>query len=113
MIILTSIPVVISSLLMAAHLYRHGSMLLAVLCLLLPLMLLVKHRLVPWLLMAALLAFAAEWARTLTVFISIYAVHGQPTTRLSVIIGTVITLTLLSSLVFRTKTMKQRYYHSS
>lgn len=113
MIIVTSMPVVISSLLMAAHLYRHGWTLLAVFCLLLPLLLFVKHRLVPWVLIAALLGYAAEWGRALSVFIAVYSAHGQPTTRLIVILGTVIALTLLSSLVFSTKTMKQRYNPSS
>ncbi len=112
MIVLTCMPLILSSLLMAAHLYRYGSTYLAVSCLFLLFMLFVKNRWTPRLLTGAMLVYTAEWIRTLTVFICLYLENGQPITRLTVILGTVALVTLLSALVFKTKTMQQRYIFS-
>lgn len=109
MIVLACIPLILSDLLMAAHLYRRGSIFLAVSCLLLLFLLLIKNRWIPRILTVLMLVFAAEWIRTLTVFIHLYSENGQPITRLTIILGTVALVTLLSPLVFKTKTLKRRY----
>lgn len=109
MIVFTSIPLIISSLLMAAHLYRYGSTYLAASCLFLLILLFIKNRWIPRLFTIAMFIYATEWLRTLTVFIRLYSENEQPVTRLAIILGTVVLATLLSTLVFKTKTMKQRY----
>ncbi|PID72117.1 MAG: hypothetical protein CSB34_03420 [Desulfobulbus propionicus] len=113
MIVVYSIPMVLSSLLMAAHLYRNGWVIPAVLCLILPLLLLIQSRWIQWLFTLVMVLYAAEWIRTLLEFIDIYATHGKPTERLTMILGAVTVVTLLSPLVFRTQIMRKRYQKSN
>ncbi len=107
--ILTFLPVVISSLLAAAHFSRSGSPLLTEASLALPFLLLVRHRFVPLLLTLSLLLEGAEWLRTLYILTGHYREAGLSVTRLTVILGAVSLVTLLSPLVFRTEVMRRRY----
>lgn len=103
------IPVMLSVLLLAAHFLRSGNGVLVLLCLLVPLLLLLRRPWVPRALQVLLVLGAAEWARTLWGFAATRRAHGQPWTRMALILGAVALFTLLSALVFRSKGLKQRY----
>lgn len=107
--ILAFLPVIVSSLLAAAHFYRSGFLLVAALSMLLPVLMLVRHRLVPRLLTFFLLFCGLEWLRTLYILTGRYHEAGLPATRLTVILTTVSLIAILSPLVFRTQVMRKRY----
>jgi len=108
-----ALPVFFSALLIAAHFFRSGSLLFAIVCLLFPLLLFTRNRWTPRLLTIFLLLSAAEWLRTMLVFIGHYQEAGVPWIRLAVILTSVSLLTALSALVFRTAGMKKRYIKSA
>ena len=109
MIVLSALPIFLSSLLIAAHFYRSGSGLLAVICVLVPFLLLSKSPWIPRVIGVFLLLAAAEWMRTMYVFIEQYQAAGVSWYRLAIILSAVILFTVLSSLLFRTSAMKNRY----
>jgi len=113
MVLIASLPVAMSSLLIAAHFYRNGMPVLAGICLLMPLLLAMKQKWVPAVLIFFLLLCSVEWFRTLVDLVSGYRAAGESYTRLSIILGTVILFNLLSTIVFRTKSMKRRYGRGS
>jgi hypothetical protein len=66
----------------------------------------------PWvarLMQVALIAGAFEWAYSLYYIVQARLAQGIPFTRLAIILGSVIAVTLLSALLFESKTMKQIY----
>ena len=99
MIILCLLPIVVSSLLIAAHFYRMGSTILAVIAVLLPLLLLIRHKLALNIVRIYLFIATAEWIRALFAFIEIYERGGLSWTRLSVILGGVALFTFSSALL--------------
>ena len=107
--VLAFLPVVISSLLAAAHFSRSGSLLLTAASIALPFLMIVRHRFVPRLLTLFLLLAGLEWLRTLYILTGLYQEAGLSVTRLTVILGAVSLVTLLSPLVFRTEIMRLRY----
>ncbi len=109
MIILTLLPILLSALCIAAHFYRLGSFLLAAVSLLLPLLMFIRSHWTPKLVTIFLLLAAAEWLRTMLVFIGQYQAAGLPWTRLAIILTSVSLFTALSPLVFKTTGMKKRF----
>jgi len=107
--ILAVVPVAVSGLLAAAHFYRSGFLLAAAFCMLLPWLMLVRHRFVPRLLTLFLLLCGLEWLRTLYVLTGRYQEAGLSATRLTVILVTVSLITILSPLVFKIDAMRRRY----
>ena len=102
-------PVIFSFLLLAAHFYRSGQVILAGLCIALLALLFLKESWVARFFQIALLAAAAEWLRTLYVFAQMRIEYDQPWSRLALILGMVALLTALSALVFRAKSLRERY----
>ena len=109
MVIICSFPVFISALLIAAHFYRNGFVLAALLCLLCPFLLFLKSRWIPKLISLFLLLASLEWSRTLFNLINAYKSAGLPYGRLTIILTSVILFTMFSALVLKSKTMKARY----
>jgi hypothetical protein len=103
------LPVLLSYLLLAAHFYRAGQLVLVALSLGLPLLLFVRHRYVPALLAAGLVLGAAEWALTLMGIAEVRMALGLPWQRMAVILGGVALFTLLSALVFLSRALRARY----
>lgn len=96
-------------LLLAAHFYRAGWLLLAVLSAALTLLLAVPR---PWAartLQAALVLGAIEWLRTLAAFAAMRMAVGQPVLRLALILGAVAALTLLAAWVFQHRPLRGRF----
>ena len=109
MVFLCALPITISSLLIAAHFYRSGIIVLAGLCLLMPVLLVLQKSWVPKVLLVFLLLSAAEWVRTLFALVIIYQAHGVSYTRLTVILLLVASFTLASALALKAKAMRRRY----
>ena len=109
MALVCSLPVILSFLLAAAHFFRAGQMAGVVVALALPLLLLVPRRWAVIALQAALLLAAAEWAMTLVGMVRERQALGEPTARLSVILGAVAIFTAASAAVFFVPAMRSRY----
>jgi len=100
---------ILSFLVLAAHFYRAGQQALALACILILFLLFVKRSWIPYLMQAALVLGALEWLRSLMMLVHIRIEWGQPWQRLAFILGGVALFTLLSALVFRSKSLKSRY----
>lgn len=107
--VLLYIPVVLSLVLLGAHFLRFGHMPGVGTALALIALLFVRRRWVARLIQAALVLGALEWARTLYELAAMRAAHGQAYTRMTVILAAVAALTLLSALVFQSRSMKGIY----
>jgi len=103
------IPVILSSILMAAHFSRANQNGLAIVCLMLPFLLFIRRRWVAKVFQVLLLLGAIEWIETTLRIVHIRQLQGQPWTRLVAILGGVALFTALSALVFETKSLKQRF----
>lgn len=99
--VLRALPVVLSSVVLAAHFYRSRSLALVALSLALPLLLLVKERWSARVVQSGLVLGALEWGRTLAFFAGQRMEAGRPWARLAVILGVVAVLTALSALAVK------------
>lgn len=104
-------PVILSFLLLAAHFYRAGHMVLTAVCVGLLLLLFLRKPWIPRLFQALLVLGAIEWLRALYNLAAMRIAWDQPWTRLAIILGAVALFTALSGLVFRNKRLRA-YYHS-
>ena len=109
MIFLRLLPVILSILVLGAHYLRSGPIFLVLLLLLLPFLLFVKKVWVARLMQLVLILGSLEWVRTLFALVSDRQATGQSWTRLAIILGFVALFTASSALVFRYKSIKQRY----
>ncbi|MCP4549158.1 MAG: hypothetical protein GY835_22115 [bacterium] len=103
------IPVVISLLVLGAHFLRYGWTFLFVAVVVLMVAVLTIHR--PWAARTAQTALVLgflEWLRTLFYLANARFDAGQPV-RMIVILGAVAAFTLLSALVFQTRTLRRLY----
>jgi len=107
--VLKLLPVIFSFLLLAAHFYRAGEVVLAAISLALPFLLFLREIWPMRLIQAALLLGSLEWIRTLYVFAQQRIEFGQPWTRLAIILGSVALFTALSALVFKSQSLRRRY----
>lgn len=106
------LPVILSFLLLGAHFYRSGLVVLTGLCLAVLFLLFVRKNWVPRLFQVLLVFGALEWFRSLYFFAAMRIAWGEPWTRLAVILGAVALLTALSGLVFKNRKL-QAYYTRS
>ena len=107
--ILRLIPVVLSFVLLAAHFYRSGGVVLAGLCVVILLLLFFRKSWIPKLFQFLLILGALEWFRSLYYFAAMRIAWDQPWTRLAFILGVVALFTALSGLVFNSKALRARY----
>jgi hypothetical protein len=107
--ILRLTPVFLSSLLLAAHFYRSGNLLTAILCLAVLFLLFLKKPWVPRLFQFLLILGALEWLRSLYYLAAMRIAWEQPWARLAIILGAVALFTALSALVFSSRDMRARY----
>jgi hypothetical protein len=103
------LPVFISCLLLAAHFYRAGQLVLVSISLLMILLLAVRQSWVPRLVQMGLLLGGLEWLRTLYFIAQLRIDYGMPWTRLAMILGSVALFTALSALVFKSHSLRRRY----
>ena len=109
MTVVRLLPVALAFLLLAAHFSRAGVPALSVVALLVPVLLLVRRRWAALVLQALLLAGAAEWVRTIFVYVGIRKAAGAPWLRLVFILGPVALLTAAACLVFRNAAVRKRF----
>ena len=101
--------VALSLLVLGAHFMRYGNdvgMVLSVA----PIALLFVRK--PWaarVIQLVLVFGAVEWATTLVGLVQMRMAQGLPATRLAIILGTVIVVTLAAALLFETQAMKRVY----
>jgi hypothetical protein len=91
-------PLIISSLLLAAHFYRGGGLVLTAICLAAPFLLITRRLWAVQTLQVALFVGAAEWIRTALVIGSIRSAMGQPSLRMFLILAGVALFTTLAAL---------------
>ncbi len=103
------LPVILSFLLLAAHFYRAGNVILTGLCVLLLFLLFLRKPWVPRLFQVLLVLGSLEWLRALYVFAQMRIAFEQPWTRLAVILLAVALFTALSGLVFEGAALRARY----
>ncbi len=103
------LPVVLSLLVLGAHFFRAGHVVMVAVVLALVALLGVRRQWAARALQVALVLGAVEWVRTLVRIAAERVAVGQPMLRLILILGSVALLTASSALVFRTERMRRRY----
>jgi hypothetical protein len=101
--------VVLSLLVLGAHFLRYGNE-VGVAVSLAPIALLLVRK--PWasrVVQVVLVLGAIEWATTLVGLVQMRIAQGLPATRLAIILGTVVVVTVAAALLFETQTMKRIY----
>jgi hypothetical protein len=99
----------LSLLLLAAHFYRDGHWLLALLCAALTLSLAWRRAWVPRLLQVALAAGCGVWLWTTFVLVQERIAVGRPWGRLALILGAVAALTAAAALLLGHPRVRRRY----
>ena len=107
--LLRLLPVILSFLLLGAHFYRAGHLILTSLCVAVLFLLFLKNPGVPRLFQVLLVLGAIEWLRSLYFFAAMRIAWEQPWTRLAIILGSVALFTALSGLVFEGRSLRARY----
>lgn len=103
------LPVILSLLILGAHTMRLGVPVLMVVPLALVVLLVWPRKWVARLTQLILVLGALEWIRATLAYVSVRQDLGLPWGRLAIILGSVALFTLLSSLVFETRTLRRRY----
>lgn len=107
--IIRIIPFIIASVLLAAHFFRNGNILLAIICLLLPLLLLVKKQW-SWLVsQVAMYLGTLVWLTTTITLIQQRIFLGDGWGRLAAILGGVALFTLAAGLLLNASAVRSRY----
>ena len=103
------VPVILSILLLAAHFYRAGNLILVILIVASPCLLFIRSNWIVRLIQVELILGGIEWIRTMLKLVNIRQAHNLPWERLAIILGSVAAFTIMSVLVFNLKTLKTRY----
>lgn len=108
-------PVVLSLLVLGAHFFRAGNVVMVAAVIVVLGLLTVPRRWAARTIQVALLLGAVEWVRTLVTLYQQRMQLGQPATRLAIILGGVALFTALSAAVFRSVRLRAWYEvdHSS
>lgn len=107
--VLRLLPVFLSALLLGAHFLRTGLIVLVVPAVLFPVLLLFRRAWAARLVQATLVLAALEWVRTLVILVVGRRASGEPWYRLAVILGVVAAFTGVSALVFRCRSLREKY----
>jgi len=107
--IIKLLPAVLGILLLGAHFYRAGHTILVFTSAAMLLLLLVPRSWAARAVQTALVLGGLEWIRTLFIIAAMRHDMGAPWIRLSVILGGVAVFTICSALVFRFKSLRERY----
>ena len=103
------IPLILSFLLLGAHFYRSGQVVLSGLCVLILLLLFLRKSWVPRMFQLLLILGSLEWLRSLYFFAAMRIAWDQPWMRLAIILGAVALFTALSGLVFKNNKLRSYY----
>ena len=103
------LPAILSILLLGAHFFRAGNIAF-VSCAVVTLLVLVIRK--PWvarLVRIVLVIGGIEWIRTAVILARMRQAAGAPWMRIVLILGAVAAFTICSSLIFRFKSLRERY----
>ncbi len=103
------LPVIICLLLLAAHFYRAGIIVLVIGILASALLLFIRTQWAARVVQVILVLGGVEWIRTLVALVLLRQDMGRPWIRLAVILGVVALMTISSALIFRLKSLRERY----
>jgi general stress protein CsbA len=103
------LPVILSLLILAAHFYRAGNLILVVLMAVSPLLLFIRSSWIVRIIQVELIIGGIEWIRTILRLVNIRQAHNLPWERLAVILGSVAAFTILSALVFNFNGLRSRF----
>lgn len=103
------IPVFVSFLFIAAHFQRAGSTIIAICCLLTPMVLLITRSWSVRLVQGSLLLASFEWLRTLISLVGIRQEAGMEWGRLAIILGTVALFTALCPFIFQHREIRKKF----
>jgi hypothetical protein len=106
MFILYLLLPVVGFLLLAAHFYRSGNLLIASICFLATLLVFVRRPWAAYAMQACLVLGSVEWLRSTVSLVLARSASGEPFLRLAIILGSVTLFTALSALVFRTSKLR-------
>lgn len=104
------LPVLLSIILLAAHFLRDGQMLFVTALLLVPFLLFIRRPWVVRLFQVGLVVGGVEWLLTAYKFIQVRQLMGESWGRLALILGAVALFTAGSALVFRSRSLRDRYF---
>ncbi|MEW6112179.1 MAG: hypothetical protein AB1664_08625 [Thermodesulfobacteriota bacterium] len=107
--VLRIIPLLIASLLLAAHFLRHGDIGFVVLCVLVPLLLLIKNRRSLIFVQFSAYAGAAVWVYTALQIVRERMMFGRPWGVAVIILGTVALFTIFAGLLLNSRAIKNKY----
>jgi hypothetical protein len=107
--ILRIIPLILATLIISAHFFRHYSYPLMIISLLVPFLLLIKKRWVLIVIQLFALAGAGVWVNTIFVIAKMRMHYGEDWKRMAVILGTVALFTACSGLLLNLKKVKEKY----
>jgi hypothetical protein len=109
MIVAWLLPPALAALVLAAHFYRAGNLVLAGIAVVLVALLFVLRARAARTVQLGLAAGTLEWLLTLHRLIEVRQLMGQPYAGLAAILGAVALLTALSRLVFRSADPRRRF----
>lgn len=103
------LPILICSLLMAAHLGRANMLILQIASLSIPFILIWKNKISARVAQLLLVVYGFEWIRILICYTQARMENDEDWIRLAIILGAVAIVNFASALVFRSKHMKKKY----
>ncbi|MBI5196694.1 MAG: hypothetical protein HZA10_10295 [Nitrospirae bacterium] len=103
------LPVILSLLLLGAHFLRGRLWVLVLTAVIMLVFLLIRRRWSARLVQIFLVIGGLEWVRTLISLAEMRQAEGGPWMRLAIILGGVAVFTICSALVFRFKSLRERY----
>lgn len=103
------VPLIIAFLLLAAHFLRAGSLVLTVVCLLAPLLLLMRRRWVLMLVQFSAYVGAGVWIYTTITLLQERLVFGRPWSVAVIILGSVTLFTILAGWLLNSRAIKDKY----
>jgi hypothetical protein len=103
------LPVFISFLLLAAHFFRAGQVVISIILLSLLSLLFLRNAWVPRVIQLILLLGTVEWLRTIYSVAQVRIELGMPWMRMATILGVVALFTALSCLVFRSGALRKKF----
>ena len=103
------IPGILSLLMLAAHFFRAGWMVLVGISLGAIVLLFVRRSWSMRIVQVLLFLGALEWLRSMSLFVGERAADGLPWTRLAVILGSVASFTAFSAILFETRRLRNCY----
>lgn len=94
---------------MAAHFGRANILILQIVSILIPFLLFWKNKIAARAMQLFLIIYGIEWIRTIFYYAQIRIANDEDWFRLAIILGIVALLNFATALVFRTKSIKERY----